>query len=77
VAAATPCAATATSHYVAGHPGAGATSAPALTHGFGVAFYVLAALAATAAIAVTLLVESKRTLAAAGMQAAEVVPQAA
>ena len=77
VAAATTVAATATSHYVAAHPGAGPASGAALTHGFSVAFYALAAVAAAAAIGSALLVESKRALADAGIQGAEVVPQAA
>jgi EmrB/QacA subfamily drug resistance transporter len=77
VAAATTIAATATSNFVAAHPGASPASGAALTHGFSVAFYVLAAVAAAAAIASALLVESKRALAHAGIQGAEVVPQAA
>ena len=51
VAAATTIAATYTSHYLAAHPGVAPTSGAALTHGFGIAFYVLAAVAAVAAIA--------------------------
>ena len=77
VAAATTVAATSTSHYLAAHPGAGPASGPALTHGFDVAFYVLAALAAAGAIVSALLVEPKDALAEAGIQGAEVVPQAA
>jgi hypothetical protein len=77
VAAVTTVAATSTSHYLAAHPGTGAVSGAALTHGFNVAFLVLAAVAAAAAIGSALLVESKRTLAEAGVQGAEVVPQAA
>src|SRR5205809_1227714 len=45
VAAATTIATTFTSHYVNGHAGATAFSAAALTHGFQIAFYVLAGLA--------------------------------
>jgi EmrB/QacA subfamily drug resistance transporter len=59
VAAATTIAATYTSHYLAGHPGVAATSGAALTHGFEIAFYVLAALAALAAVGAALLVESQ------------------
>ncbi len=77
VAAVTTIAATATGNYVAAHPDAAAASGPALTHGFSVAFYVLAAVAAAAAIGSALLVESKRALAEAGVLNAEVVPQAA
>ena len=47
VAAATTIAATATTHYLDLHPGAPAAG---LTHGFGIAFYVLAGIAAAAAV---------------------------
>jgi MFS family permease len=57
VAAATTIAATATGHYLGAHPGA---SAAALTHGFGIAFYVLAGVAAAAAILSALIIEPKR-----------------
>ena len=76
VAAATTVAATATSNYLTAHPGAGPASGAALTHGFNVAFLVLAAVAAAGVIASGLLVESKRALAAKGIQGAEAVPQA-
>ena len=76
MAAATTIAATSTSHYLAAHPGAAPAGGHALTHGFNVAFFVLAAVAAAAAIGSALLVESKGTLAEAGI-GAEVVPQAA
>ena len=46
VAAATTIAATYTSHYLAAHPGRAPTGGAALTHGFSIAFYVLAAVAA-------------------------------
>jgi hypothetical protein len=75
VAAVTTIAATATSHYVVAHPGAAPAGGPALTQGFNVAFFVLAMVAAAAALGSALLVESKRALAEAGI--AEVVPQAA
>ena len=75
VAATTTVAATATSHFLAAHPGAAAAGGPALTHGFNVAFYALAAVAAAGAIGSALLVESRHALAEAGI--AEVVPQAA
>src|SRR5689334_609407 len=77
VAAATTIAATATSHYLVAHPGAGQASGHALTHGFNVAFLVLAAVAAAGAIASAFLVESKRALAKAGVLGTEAVPQAA
>ena len=59
VAAATTIAATYTGHYLSGHPGTASTAGAALTHGFSVAFYVLAAVAAIAALASALIVESK------------------
>jgi EmrB/QacA subfamily drug resistance transporter len=58
VALATTVAATYTSHYLAGHPGAGAASSAALTHGFRVAFWVLAAIAVAGAVLSALIVES-------------------
>ena len=48
-----------TSHYVDGHAGTNAFSGAALTHGFQIAFYVLAALAAAGAVLSALVVESK------------------
>ncbi|MDQ3893043.1 MAG: DHA2 family efflux MFS transporter permease subunit [Actinomycetota bacterium] len=78
VAAATTIAATYTSHYLAAHPGAAPAGGPALTHGFEIAFYVLAAVAALAAVASALLVESKPPLPAeAADEAEEVVLEAA
>jgi MFS family permease len=62
VAAATTIAATYTSHYVGSHPGASAFSGAALTHGFEIAFYVLAAVAAAGAVLSALIVESKPRL---------------
>jgi MFS family permease len=59
VAAATTIAATYTSHYLGSHPGTGPADAAALTHGFAIAFYVLAGLAALAAVFAAALVESK------------------
>jgi EmrB/QacA subfamily drug resistance transporter len=59
VAAATTIATTYTGHYLAGHPGASALGGPALTHGFQVAFYVLAALALAAAVLAAALVETR------------------
>ncbi|HEY7421057.1 MAG TPA: DHA2 family efflux MFS transporter permease subunit [Gaiellaceae bacterium] len=63
VAVATTIAATYTSRYVGAHPGSAPTDAAALTHGFAIAFYVLAGLAALAAVAAAVLVESKPALA--------------
>jgi len=59
VAAATTIATTFTRHYVNAHPGATALGGNALTHGFQVTFYVLAALAVVGGVAAALLTESK------------------
>ena len=59
VAAATTIATTFTNHYVHSHAGIGAFSGPALTHGFQIAFYVLAATAAAGAVLAALLIESQ------------------
>ena len=59
VAAATTIATTFTTHYVDAHAGASAFSGAALTHGFEIAFYVLAGLAALGAAVAALLLESK------------------
>jgi MFS family permease len=57
VAAATTIATTFTTHYVHSHAGATAFSGAALTHGFQVAFYVLAGTAAVGAVLAALLIE--------------------
>jgi EmrB/QacA subfamily drug resistance transporter len=57
VAVATTIATTYTSHYLGGHPGVGPLDGAALTHGFQIAFYVLAALAALAAVVSAILIE--------------------
>jgi EmrB/QacA subfamily drug resistance transporter len=62
VAVATTIATAFTSRYVDSHVGTTSTSGGALTHGFEVAFYVLAALAAAGAILSALLLESKATV---------------
>jgi EmrB/QacA subfamily drug resistance transporter len=62
VAAATTIAATYTSRYASSNPDSGA--AAALTHGFEIAFYVLAAVALLGAIASALLIESKPAIVA-------------
>ena len=59
VAAAVTIATTFTSRYVSGHPGATAFDGAALTHGFQIAFYVLAGLAALGAALAAVLLESK------------------
>jgi sugar phosphate permease len=63
VAIVTTVATTYTTHFVSGHPGATPLSGPALTHGFEVAFYVLAGLAGLGAILAAVMVESKPQLA--------------
>jgi EmrB/QacA subfamily drug resistance transporter len=70
VAAAITIATTATNHYVDSHTGFSAFSGAALTHGFTVAFWVLAALAATGAVISALMLESQPS-------AAEPEPQVA
>jgi EmrB/QacA subfamily drug resistance transporter len=57
VAAATTIATTFTNHYVHSHPGTAAFSPAALTHGFQIAFYVLAATAAVGAGIAALMIE--------------------
>jgi EmrB/QacA subfamily drug resistance transporter len=48
-----------TSRYVDAHPGSNAFSGPAVTYGFQIAFYVLAALAAAGALISALMLESR------------------
>src|SRR5262249_60106564 len=57
VAIATTIATTYTSHYLQGHPGVGPLDGAALTHGFQIAFYVLAALAALAPVISAVMIE--------------------
>jgi EmrB/QacA subfamily drug resistance transporter len=59
VAVATTIATTFTSHYVDAHAGVSALSGAALTHGFEIAFYVLAAIAGVGAVLAAVLVESQ------------------
>lgn len=59
VAVVTTVATTFTNHYVAGHPGSSPLAGAALTHGFQIAFYVLAGLAVLGAILSALLIEPK------------------
>jgi EmrB/QacA subfamily drug resistance transporter len=59
VAIATTIATSFTSGYVDAHAGSNAFSGPALTHGFQIAFYVLAALAAAGALISGLMLESR------------------
>jgi len=58
VAVATTIATTFTTHYVDSHPGTNALSGGALTHGFGITFYVLAGFALVGAILAAVLIES-------------------
>jgi EmrB/QacA subfamily drug resistance transporter len=64
VAAATTIATTFTNHYVHSHAGSIAFSGPALTHGFQIAFYALAATAAVSAVLAALLLEPRASEAA-------------
>src|SRR6478736_1672979 len=59
VAAATTIATTYTTHFVVAHPGTSPLAGTALTHGFQIAFYVLAAVALLGAILAAVMVESK------------------
>jgi sugar phosphate permease len=63
VALATTIAATFSSRYLDAHPESGPADATVLTHGFAIAFYVLAGLAALAAVLAGALVESRPSLA--------------
>ena len=71
VAAATTVAATSTSSYLGAHPGAAA--GVALTHGFASAFWVLAGIAALAAVVAAVVVESKPAMASAEPEPEELV----
>jgi len=77
VAVATTIATTFTAHYVHAHPGASPLGATALTHGFAIAFYALAAIAAVGALVAVLLTESTPPVAAEEPTEAEVVLEAA
>jgi EmrB/QacA subfamily drug resistance transporter len=59
VALATTVATTFTSRYVDAHPGSAVFSGPALTHGFAITFYVLAAIAVAGAIVAGLMTEGR------------------
>src|SRR6184192_4253609 len=76
VAAATTIATTFTSHYVNAHPGVGALSGGALTHGFEITFYALAAIAAAGAVLAAALTESRPRVAEAEHADAEVALEA-
>src|SRR5438067_10117052 len=70
VAVATTVATTFTAHYINAHPGTSAFDGAALTHGFQVAFYVLAAVAGLGAVLAALMLESKPS------EEAELAPEA-
>jgi sugar phosphate permease len=59
VAVATTLATTFTSRYVNAHPGTSSLAGGALTHGFEIAFYVLAAIAAAGAVTAAILIEPR------------------
>ena len=59
LAAASTIATTFTAHYVTSHPGASPLGGPALTYGFQITFYVLAGVAALAAVLAAVLIEPK------------------
>jgi EmrB/QacA subfamily drug resistance transporter len=77
VAAATTIAITFTNSYVDAHPGTTALSAGALTHGFEVTFYVLAAIAALGAVVAVALTDARPPRAQEVPAEAEVVLEAA
>jgi EmrB/QacA subfamily drug resistance transporter len=68
VAVASTIAATYTSHYVSAHPGSNPASAAALTHGFKIAFWVLAGIAIVGAVLAMVLVESRSRIQETGQQ---------
>ncbi len=77
MAAATTIATTFTTHYVNAHPGVTAFSGPALNHGFQIAFYVLAGIAATGAVLAAALTESRAVTVEQVVPDAEVALEAA
>jgi EmrB/QacA subfamily drug resistance transporter len=77
VAAATTIATTFTSHWVEAHPGSSPLSAGALTHGFEIAFYALAAVAALGAVAAAILTERRPSATDEAPVEAEVLAEAA
>src|SRR5436305_3793880 len=74
VAAATPIATTFPTRYVAAPTGATPLGGAALTHGFAIAFYVLAAVAALGAVAAAVLVESNPAVPEVGTVDGALVP---
>jgi EmrB/QacA subfamily drug resistance transporter len=74
VAIATTISITYTSHYLQGHPGVGPLDGAALTHGFQIAFYVLAALAALAAVISAIMIEPGAAATASSEETGELTP---
>ncbi len=74
VAVATTVATTFTARYVDAHPGAGSFSPAALTHGFQIAFYVLAGMAAAGALIAAVVLESRPAEAEDAQIAPDAVP---
>ena len=77
VALATTIATTFTNRYVHSHPGVNALSGSALTHGFQITFYALAAIAAAGAVLAGLLTESRSATTPPQQVEPEDVPEAA
>jgi hypothetical protein len=77
VAVATTIATTFTRHYLNGHPGQTALSGPALTYGFQIAFYALAAVAVAGAVLAFVMIESQPPVAEEAPVKGEVALQAA
>jgi MFS family permease len=77
VAAATTIATTFTTRYVHSHARITAFSGPALTHGFEIAFYVLAATAAVGAVVAAVLIEAQPAQAEPEPEVGDAVPKAA
>jgi MFS family permease len=77
VAVATTIATTFTRHYLNGHPGQTALSGPALTYGFQIAFYALAAVAVAGAVLAFVMIESQPPVAEEAPVKGEVALEAA
>jgi hypothetical protein len=77
VALATTIATAFTNHYVHSHPGGNALSGSALTHGFQITFYVLAAIAVAGAVLAGVLTESRSVTTPPQQVEPEDVPEAA
>jgi EmrB/QacA subfamily drug resistance transporter len=75
VAVATTVATTFTTRYVDAHPGSGSFGPAALTHGFQIAFYVLAGMAAAGALIAAVMLESKPAEAEDVQIASDAVPE--